>query len=289
MEIRLENVWYRYDGVLGSDRDVLRGVSLKIQQGEFVGLVGRSGSGKTTLLQHFTALLTPLRGRVLVDGVDINRRGVDLADIRRRIGLVFQFPEMQLFEETVAKDVAFGPRNLGLPEETVEKRVREALEQVGLAPEVFRDRNPHRLSEGEKRRVALAGVLAMRPEVLVLDEPTAGLDPKGTATIEKILVELHGQGKSIVLVSHNMDLVARRCQRIVALREGEVVFDGPRGTFFENEHLVHQLGLKLPRLLVWWKKKRRGRPELPAAVYSLEELRRVVRQYAGVRANKVPE
>ncbi len=289
MEIRLENVWYRYDGVLASDRDVLRGVSLKIQQGEFVGLVGRSGSGKTTLLQHFTALLAPVRGRVLVDGVDINRRGVDLADIRRRIGLVFQFPEMQLFEETVAKDVAFGPRNLGLPEEAVEKRVCEALEQVGLAPEVFRDRNPHRLSEGEKRRVALAGVLAMRPEVLVLDEPTAGLDPKGTATIEKILVELHGQGKSIVLVSHNMDLVARRCQRIVALREGEVVFDGPRGTFFENEHLVHQLGLKLPRLLVWWKEKRRGQPELPAAVYSLEELRRAVRQYAGIRANKVPE
>jgi len=286
LEIRLENVWYRYDGVLAPDVDVLRDVSLTIGQGEFVGLVGRSGSGKTTLLQHFTALLVPTRGRVLVDGVDVNQRGVDLAEIRRRIGLVFQFPEMQLFEETVAKDVAFGPRNLGLAEEAVDERVRTALQQVGLDPGVFWNRSPHRLSEGEKRRVALAGVLAMQPEVLVLDEPTAGLDPRGTATIEGILVGLHAQGKTIVLVSHNMDLVARRCQRVVALQRGKVVFDGPKGAFFEDERLVHELGLKLPRLLVWWQKKRSKYPELPSAVYSLDELRRVVQALANnPRAN----
>lgn len=279
MEIRLENVWYRYNGVLAPDAPVLQDVSLTIRQGEFVGLVGRSGSGKTTLLQHFTGLLVPSRGRVLVNGVDVNQRGVDLADIRRRIGLVFQFPEMQLFEETVAKDVAFGPRNLGLPEEAVEERVRTALNQVGLDPGVFWNRNPHRLSEGEKRRVALAGVLAMQPEVLVLDEPTAGLDPRGTATIEGILADLHKRGKTIVLVSHNMDLVARRCQRVVALQHGKVVFDGPKEVFFQDDRLVGELGLKLPRLLVWWQEKRREHPELPEAVYSLDELRRVVQRF----------
>jgi|YelNatPaOPRAMG01_1025707.scaffolds.fasta_scaffold00016_91 energy-coupling factor transport system ATP-binding protein len=276
MIIELERIWFSYDGLLPEQRPALREVSFSIRRGEFVGLVGPSGSGKTTLMLHLTGLLKPQRGKVLVDGVDVNAPGVDLVCLRRRIGLVFQFPETQLFEETVWEDVAFGPRNLGLPPEEVAKRVRQALERVGLDPERFGARNPHQLSEGERRRVALAGVVAMEPEVLVLDEPTAGLDPQGVRLLEQFLRKFHSGGGTVVLISHHLDFVARSCSRIVALHRGQVVFDGPRDAFFADETLLREMGLRLPRLLHWWCTKRLRHPQLPPQVYSLEEVRRVL-------------
>lgn len=276
MQIELRDVTFRYDGLLAHERPVLRNVSLRIGPGESVGIVGPSGSGKTTLVLHFTGLLQPTRGQVLVNGVDLRSDEVDLVEIRRRIGIVFQFPELQLFEETVWEDVAFAPRNLGLPPDAVDERVSEALRRVGLDPERFAARNPHQLSEGERRRVAIAGVLAMTPEVLVLDEPTAGLDPSGVRTIERMLSDFCSGGRTVVVVSHQMDFIARSCRRIVALHQGQIVYDGDRRGFFEDEDFVRSIGLEMPRILIWWKEKRRSYPNLPSQIYSLDDLRRAL-------------
>jgi len=276
VRIAVQNLWYSYREALQATGPVLRGVTFAIEPGEFVAIVGPSGSGKTTLIQHFTGLLKPTRGKVLIDGADVNGPGVDLVQLRRRVGLVFQFPELQLFEETVWRDVAFAPRNYGFPPDEVERRVRAALDAVGLDADVFGPRNPHQLSEGERRRVALAGVLSMDPEVLVLDEPTAGLDPGGVHKLEELLKRLHSMGKTVVLVSHHMDVVARCCPRIIALQAGEIAFDGPREQFFEDEQKLRLMGLEMPRLLRWWRSKRATVPDLPAHVFSLNDVRRAL-------------
>lgn len=212
-----------------------------------MALVGPSGSGKTTLMQHLTGLLKPEKGTILVDGLDIFSKKSSLTELRRRIGLVFQFPEAQLFEQTVYDDVAFGPRNLGLPAEEINLRVKEALTSVGLDPEKYECRSPIHLSEGEKRRAAIAGIMAMKPECLVLDEPTAGLDPKGIRAVTKILEDFHAQGKSILLISHNLDLVSSLVERIVILKEGKICFDGLKSDLLRNDELLQSFGLTLPR------------------------------------------
>ncbi|MDZ7338001.1 MAG: ATP-binding cassette domain-containing protein [candidate division KSB1 bacterium] len=249
MRVTFEQVCYRYRQTVPEGRLALDHVSLEIGDQEFVALVGPSGSGKTTLIQHFTGLLRPTSGRVLVDGRPFPARGPELTALRRRIGLVFQFPEFQLFEETVEADVAFGPRNLGLAEQEVRARVERALRTVGLDPASVALRSPHRLSEGEKRRVALAGVLAMDPEMLVLDEPTAGLDPAGVRRIAQILADFHQAGKTIVLVSHNIDLVYTLARRVIVLAEGRIRFDGSREELLHHEELLLRHGLMLPRLV----------------------------------------
>ncbi len=228
----------------------LEGVSLAIYRGESVGILGPTGSGKSTLVQLFAGLLRPTAGRVWVDGVDLTRRGVDLRRIRQRIGLVFQYPEHQLFEETVFEDVAFGPRNLGLGPEEVAERVEEALTLVGLPPERFKSRSPFSLSGGEMRRVAIAGVLAMRPEVLILDEPTAGLDPQGRRALLELVRKLQTErrDRTVLLVSHRMDDVARVCERVVVLHQGRVYLDASVREAFREVARLREIGLDVPRV-----------------------------------------
>ncbi len=225
----------------------LRGVTLQVSPGEVVGIIGPTGSGKSTLIQHFNGLLRPSAGSVRVDGQDLWAPGADRRRARQQIGLVFQFPEYQLFEDSVRKDVAYGPRNLGLSDGEIAARVEEALQQVGLDPTRFSDRSPFTLSGGEMRRVALAGVLAMRPRTLVLDEPTAGLDPRGKRELVDRIETLHRQGLTIVLVTHNMDEVARLASRIIVMHEGRVVAEGTAREIFAREDDLRTLGLGLPQ------------------------------------------
>jgi energy-coupling factor transport system ATP-binding protein len=226
----------------------LRGVDLVVRRGECLGLVGPTGSGKSTLVQHFNGLLRPTEGRVVVDGVEVRPGSPAVRDVRRKVGLLFQYPEHQLFEATVFDDVAFGPRNLGLDPEEVAERVRESLQWVGLDPDRFGSRSPFSLSGGEMRRVAIAGVLAMRPQVLILDEPTAGLDPAGRREILARIRELHRKARlTVVLISHSMDDVARLCQRVVVLHQGRVFLDAPVREAFAQADRLRGIGLDVPR------------------------------------------
>ncbi len=245
--IACEGVSYTYLRGTPMEAVALRGVSLEVRAGELVAIIGPTGSGKSTLIQHFNGLLRPTGGTVRVAGQDLWAPWADRLRARQQVGLVFQFPEDQLFEETVRRDVAYGPRNLGLPEATVAGRVDEALRQVGLDPALFGERSPFTLSGGEMRRAALAGVLAMRPQVLVLDEPTAGLDPRGKDELLARIDALHGEGLAIVVVTHNMDEAARLADRIIVLHEGRIVFQGtPREVFARDEDL-RRIGLDIPQ------------------------------------------
>lgn len=215
----------------------LRHLNFTVGEAECVAIVGRSGSGKTTLMQMFNGLLRPTRGQISLDGCDIHASGYNLHELRTRIGLAFQFPEAQLFGMTVSEDVAFGPAQLKLAADEVHLRVRASLLQVGLTEE-FLLRNPMTLSEGEKRRVALAGILAMNPEMLVLDEPTASLDAAGVAQIKQILQECFRQGKTVVLVSHDVDFVAELAERVLVLQAGEIIFDGKPAELWRDGQLL---------------------------------------------------
>ncbi len=249
MPIKVENLCYTYNPGTPFARTALEDINLEINDGEFVGIIGETGSGKSTLIQHFNGLLRPTRGRVLVDGVDIWQKDVRLKDIRQKVGLVFQYPEHQLFEETVFADVAFGPRNMGLDEDEVGRRVRRALEMVGLDFEAVKARSPFELSGGEMRRVAIAGVLAMEPSVLVLDEPVSGLDPRGRDELLQELTRLHEKFEyTVVLVSHSMEDVARLAKRLVVMHRGRVVADGPVREVFRMTDLLRETGLGVPQV-----------------------------------------
>ncbi|MEW6749539.1 MAG: energy-coupling factor transporter ATPase [Candidatus Latescibacterota bacterium] len=243
-KVEAEGVEHVYDRGLPTRQVALRGADLRVPPGAIVALIGPSGSGKTTLAQHLNGLLRPDRGRILLEGQDI--WGLDLPRLRQRVGLVFQFPELQLFEETVARDVAFGPRNLGYPPARVDELVEAALEEVGLPPAQFAGRSPLALSGGERRRVALAGVLAMDPEVLVLDEPTAGLDPRAALSLQQVLARLRRQGRTLVLVTHDMDLVAGLATHVAVLVEGRVRMWGATRQVLLEEGFTKLSGLELP-------------------------------------------
>src|SRR5690554_6921940 len=249
MSIRLERVSYTYQ--VGASRAVeaLKDVSLEIEAGEFVGLIGPTGSGKSTLVQHFNGLLLPTEGKVFVDGVDLTKPDTELRGIRQKVGMVFQYPEHQLFGETVYEDVGFGPRNGGLSEEEIEERVRESLAYVGLDYGARRDRSPFELSGGQKRRVAIAGVLAMRPSVLILDEPTAGLDPKGRDEILAEIKALHDQGEiTVVLVTHSMEDIARFASRLIVMEQGRIALDGTPLKVFGQAQRLKEMGLGVPEI-----------------------------------------
>jgi energy-coupling factor transporter ATPase len=225
----------------------LEGINFTIEKGTFAGIIGHTGSGKSTLIQHLNGLLKPHSGKVHIDGLDITDKEVRMRDIRRKIGLVFQYPEYQLFEETVAKDIAFGPSNLGLPQEEIARRVRESLELVGLDFDEISERSPFDLSGGQKRRVAIAGVLAMRPEVLILDEPTAGLDPKAHKDILNLIRKVHEkEGNTIILVSHNMGDIAELADQVLVMDQGRLVMNGTPEEVFSQAHELHRMGLGLP-------------------------------------------
>jgi energy-coupling factor transport system ATP-binding protein len=247
VEIKNLNHIYMKDTIF--QHKALNDVSLTIEDGEFIGLIGHTGSGKSTLIQHLNALLKPTSGNIIIDGIDITAKGVALKKIRQTVGLVFQYPEHQLFEETVSKDVAFGPENLGLSREEIEIRVKEALTLVGLDYDKLKDVSPFELSGGQKRRVAIAGVLAMKPKVLILDEPTAGLDPKGRDEILGEIKRLHETQKiTVILVSHSMEDIAKLVDRIIVMSKGKIVLtDTPRKVFMQSE-MLKNIGLDVPEV-----------------------------------------
>lgn len=257
-------------------------VTLRIDQGEFVAIIGPTGSGKSTLVQHFNALLRPTSGTVRVGGIDLADPRSDRRAVRRSVGLLFQYPEHQLFEETVFEDVAFGPKNLGLAADEVETRVQEALRAVGLDPAVFGARSPFSLSGGEMRRVAAAGVLAMSPQVLVLDEPAAGLDPRGKAEMLGQFRDLHAQrGLTIVLITHSMDEAAALARRVIVLDRGRVVMDGPTREIFHRADELAALGLGVPLVTDLVRRLRaRGLP-VSEDVLTVDEAREAIREALG--------
>ncbi len=251
----------------------VKSVSLTVGDGEFVGLIGHTGSGKSTLVQHFNGLLLPTSGSVLVDGLDTREKKLR-PEIRAKVGMVFQYPEYQLFEETVREDVAFGPKNMKLSNQEIEQRILEALKLVGLPPNEFAEKSPFDLSGGEKRRAALAGILAMRPRYLVLDEPMAGLDPRGRAEILDMIESLRRTtGCAVIMISHSMDDVARYAERIIVLASGSVAMTGtPPEVFSEAEKLL-SLGLDIPQATRLSRLLRDGGLDVPEGLCRMDELR----------------
>ena len=282
MSIVIEKLNYVYMAGGPYETKALNDVSLTIGDGEFIGLIVHTGSGKSTLVQHLNGLLRPTSGRILVDGLDLADKQTDRRAVRRKVGLVFQYPENQLFEETVEKDIAFGPRNLGLDDAEVSRRVREAMAKVALDYERLKDRSVFELSGGQMRRVAIAGVLAMEPGTLVLDEPCAGLDPRGREEILGLIRNLHEQaGTTIVMVSHSMDDVASLAERVIVMNHGEIVMDGaPRDVFSRGEEL-RAIGLDVPQAVELAQQLRaRGLP-VPEGVYREEELEQAIEAILG--------
>lgn len=245
--IEVKNLTHVYSEGMPYESTALKEISFRIERGSFVGIIGHTGSGKSTLIQHLNGLLKPKSGSIFINGVDITAKDIPMREIRRKIGLVFQYPEYQLFEETVHKDVAFGPLNLGLSQEEADLRVKEAIELVGLNYEEIAQRSPFELSGGQKRRVAIAGVIAMKPQILILDEPTAGLDPKAHADILKMIEALHDRENiSILLVSHNMGDIARLADKVLVMDRGSLALTGTPAEVFANAERLEALGLGLP-------------------------------------------
>ncbi|MDR3310681.1 MAG: energy-coupling factor transporter ATPase [Oscillospiraceae bacterium] len=271
--VQAENISYVYSAGTPFERPALRGVSFACEKGEYVGIIGHTGSGKSTFVQQLNGLLTPSEGRVLVGGVDIRSSKAALREARFRVGLVFQFPEYQLFEETVYRDISFGPRNMGLPADEIDERVREAAVFAGLS-EAELGKSPFELSGGQKRRAAIAGVIAMRPEVLILDEPTAGLDPAGR---DSLLANIDGyrdrQGAAVIIVTHSMEEAARRADRLVVFMDGLVALEGTPSEVFRHAAALREMGLALPAAAqIAGKLKARGVP-LPDGLYTSAALR----------------
>jgi energy-coupling factor transport system ATP-binding protein len=279
MHILIENLTHWYRSPFFPEHKALSDVNLEIQSKEIVAIVGATGSGKTTLIQHLNGLLHPTSGCVKIDSLDLSK--ADLKKIREKVGLVFQFPENQLFEDTVFKDVAFGPRNLKLEKSQVEERVQNALQLVGLEYIRFKDLSPFHLSGGEKRCVAIAGVLAMEPEVLVFDEPTVGLDRNGTSRIEQIIQTYHRNGKTVIFVSHDMDLVAGLADRVVVLDHGEIRFDGSRDLLFQDGKILEMAGLALPQISRYLLNLRKRGFPVRLNLYDREEVKKEIKRLLG--------
>ena len=249
MSIKIENLTHVYMPKSPFEKKALDNVNLVIEDGEFLALIGHTGSGKSTLIQHLNGLLEPTSGRILVDDIDITNKEAKLTEIRKKIGLVFQYPEYQLFEETIEKDIAFGPNNLELSSEEVSRRVKKSMEMVGLDYETYKNVSPFDLSGGQKRRVAIAGVIAMEPKVLILDESTAGLDPQGRDDILEQIKLLHEKYKmTIVLVSHSMEDVGKLAQRIVVMNKGKVELLGKPSEVFKEVETLEKIGLAVPQV-----------------------------------------
>ena len=238
---------YIYSPGTAYEKKALDDVSLTINKGEFIGIIGHTGSGKSTLIQHFNGLEKATSGTIYFDGQDIYDKDFNMKSLRSRVGLVFQYPEHQLFETTVLEDVKFGPKNLGLSKVEVDLRAFEAIKQVGLSEKCYDD-SPFELSGGQKRRVAIAGVLAMKPEILILDEPTAGLDPRGRDEILDQIAKLHKEGLTVILVSHSMEDVAKYADRIIAMNSGKVAFDGTPKEVFRHYKELERMGLSAPQI-----------------------------------------
>ncbi|WP_138204890.1 energy-coupling factor transporter ATPase [Haloimpatiens lingqiaonensis] len=277
MSIKIENLIHTYMPNTPFEKKALDDVSLEINDGEFVALIGHTGSGKSTLVQHINGLLKPTSGKIIVDNVDITSKEVKLSLVRRKVGLVFQYPEYQLFEETVEKDIAFGPKNLKLDEKEVETRVKRAMKMVGLDYETYRNKSPFELSGGQKRRVAIAGVVAMEPKVLILDEPTAGLDPRGREEILGQIIALHKEYKmTIILVSHSMEDVAKVAERIIVMHKGKNILDGKPNEVFKHVDILEEVGLAAPQITYLMLKLREAGMNVSEEVFTIEQAKREI-------------
>jgi len=271
VQITLDHVSHTYQPGSPFQATAIEDVSLTISSGEFLALIGHTGSGKSTLAQHLNGLLRPTSGKVLIDGRDIHEKGFDKKDIRKAVGLVFQYPEHQLFEETVARDVAFGPKNMGLGKDEIDERVREALESVGLPYEQFAEKSPFELSGGQMRRAAMAGVLAMRPEILVLDEPAAGLDPQSREDMLSLIAALHEKGRTIVMISHAMDDVARFATRAIVMEKGKIAMEGAPEEIFTHAERLQQMGLDVPSVCQLFIALKKAGLQVPDHIFRQED------------------
>ncbi|WP_297392559.1 energy-coupling factor transporter ATPase [uncultured Peptoniphilus sp.] len=247
--IEIKNLTHIYSEGLPFEKKAIDDINLKIEENEFIGLIGHTGSGKSTFIQHLNGLLKPSSGEIILDGMKVDKSSSNLTELRKKIGLVFQYPEYQLFEETIERDIAFGPGNLDLSEEEVSRRVKSSMDSVGLDYETYKDKSPFELSGGLKRRVAIAGVLAMEPRVLILDEPTAGLDPRGRDEILSEIKSIHEKRKiTVILVSHSMEDVAKIAERIIVMDKGKVFLDSNPREIFRNENKLLSVGLGIPQI-----------------------------------------
>ena len=282
MPIVIEHLNYVYMSGGPYETHALDDVSLTIEDGEFVGLIGHTGSGKSTLVQHLNGLLLPTSGTITVDGLNIADKATDRRAIRRKVGLVFQYPENQLFEETVEKDIAFGPKNLGLDDAEIDRRVKGAMRKVALDYDALHERSVFDLSGGQMRRVAIAGVLAMEPRTLVLDEPCAGLDPRGREEILGLIRDLHRDtGATIVMVSHSMDDVASLAERVIVMNHGRVAMDGTPREVFSRGAELRAIGLDVPQAVLLADKLRERGFDVPQGVYRVEEIKAVIEGIVG--------
>lgn len=274
MSIKITNLTHIYAPDSPFESKAIDNVSLEINDGEFIALIGHTGSGKSTLIQHLNGLLKANEGQILINDFDITAKDVSLVDIRKKVGLVFQYPEYQLFEETIEKDISFGPRNLGLSEEEINQAVRYSMSLVGLDYEKSKDKSPFDLSGGQKRRIAIAGVLAMKPEILILDEPTAGLDPKGRDDILSNIKEIHEREKNtIILVSHSMDDVAKLADRLLVMNHGKVEFFDTPIEVFKNETRLKEIGLDVPQVLQLANQLREKGFEISSEILTIDDIK----------------
>ncbi len=275
-KIALDNVVYRYSKGTPYAKEVLHGLSLSIEEGKITGLIGHTGCGKSTLVQLLNGLLKPESGKVLLDGVDIWEKPKQIASVRYRVGLVFQYPEYQLFEETVRKDIAFGPTNMGLDAAEIDRRVMQAARFVGLSPALL-DVSPFELSGGQKRRVAIAGVYAMEPEVLILDEPAAGLDPMGREEIlGGVRTYQRERGSTVIIVSHSMEDMARYADTLVVMEQGEVKMQGSPDTVFSHAQELQTMGLNVPQITRFMARLASFGVSLPTNIYTVDQAREAV-------------
>ena len=281
--IRTENLTYTYSQGTPFEKTAVKDVNIEIEEGELVGIIGHTGSGKFCLIQHLNGLIKPTSGKIFIDGVDIHDKDIKLRDVRFKVGLVFQYPEYQIFEETVYKDIAFGPTNMGLDEGEIDKRVRETAKLVGIDDSLL-NKSPFELSGGQKRRVAIAGVMAMRPKVLILDEPTAGLDPRGREMILGQIKHYHEEtGSTVLLVSHSMEDVARFAQKILVMNKGEVFcYDTPPAVFARADEIA-AIGLSVPQITKVFSMLRSRGIDIRGDVYTIEFAMKTINEYLAAK------
>ena len=277
MSIQVKNLTHIYAQGLPDESVALEDVSFDIEDNQFVGIIGHTGSGKSTLVQHLNGLLKPSSGQIIVDGVDLTAPDISMIEIRKRVGLVFQYPEYQLFEETVVKDIAFGPQNLGLDEAEVDKRVRDAMALVALDYDKFAEKSPFDLSGGQKRRVAIAGVLAMKPKILILDEPTAGLDPKAHQEVLQMINDIHIKEKNItIFVSHNMNDVAKLSDKVIVMDSSKCVMQGTPKEVFSQADKLSEIGLGLPAVTELFYLLRQRGMDVPTDILDKDQAEKII-------------
>ncbi|KNF08050.1 energy-coupling factor transporter ATP-binding protein EcfA1 [Gottschalkia purinilytica] len=286
MSIKITGLTHVYNEKTPFEKKALDDINIEIEQGDFIGLIGHTGSGKSTLIQHLNGLLKPNSGNIEINNMDITSKEISLKSVRQKVGLVFQYPEHQLFEETIYKDIAFGPQNLGLSEEEIHRRVLESMELVGLDYEKVKDRSPFELSGGQKRRVAIAGVLAMKPEVLILDEPTAGLDPKGRDDILGQIQQLYEKNNmTIILVSHSMEDIARLVNKIIVMHRGKVALYGEPREIFKRVEELENFGLGVPQITYFMRALKNKIENIRDDIFTVDEAKEELLKYMRRKEN----